>query len=127
MTGALDRGVGERALEAVGAAIGRIQEQRGLSVDLLESDEAYLAVFDAPDVRANDVAVEFENGTLRVFADRFRDERDTFDLRFPGRGLALDGEISLPPEATVDPEAATATVTERGTLEVLLPKRSETD
>jgi len=127
VTGAFDRGVGERALEAVGAAIGRIQEQRGLSVDLLENDDAYLAVFDAPGIRATDVAVEFENGTIQVFADRFRDERETFDLRFPGRALALDGEVSIPPEAAVDPEAATATVTERGTLEVLLPKRSDTD
>jgi HSP20 family molecular chaperone IbpA len=43
-------------------------------------------------------------------------------MRYPGRGLALDGRVALPHEADVDPDAATATLRENGTLEVRVPK-----
>ena len=114
--------VGDRVFETVGRAVGRAQEQRGLTADLLESDEEYLAVFDAPGTLGRDVQVRYEDGTVQVRLDRFRDHRDGFEMRFPGRGLALDGAVDLPDGASVDPNGASATLLENGTLHVRVPK-----
>jgi HSP20 family molecular chaperone IbpA len=112
--------VSERVFETVGRAMGRAQEQRGLSVDLLESEDAYLAVFDTPGVLGRDLQVRYEDGAVHVRVDRFRDRREGFEMRFPGRGLALDGRVDLP--EGVDPESASATLLENGTLRVQVPK-----
>lgn len=114
--------IGKTVLDGVGRAAGRVQERTPLPVDLLENDEAYLAVFDAPGATASDIQVRFEDATVSVRIDRFRSFYEGFEMRFPGRGLALDGRIQLPEDAAVDPEAATATLTENGTLEVHIPK-----
>jgi HSP20 family molecular chaperone IbpA len=99
-----------------------MQERRPLPVDVLESDDAYLVVFDAPGTRASDVQVRYVDGEVRVRIDRFRDFYDGFEMVIPGRGLALDGRTTLPEDAMVDPDAATATLTDRGTLEIEVPK-----
>jgi len=120
--------LGRAVLDGIGRAASRLQERTSLPADLLESNEAYLAVFDAPGAVADDVSVHFEDGTLSVRIDRFREFYDGYEMRFPGRGLALDGEVSLPEEASVDADQAEATLTRAGTLEVLLPKAvSEAD
>jgi HSP20 family protein len=108
-------------LKRVGRTRARIQEKRPLPVDVLESDAAYLVVFDAPGTRASDVQVRYVDGEVRVRIDRFRDFYDGFETVIPGRGLALDGKTSLPEDASVDPNAATATLTDRGTLEIEAP------
>ncbi len=122
--------VGESLLrtvfDSVGRFAGRAQERRPLPTDLLESDDAYLVVFDAPDASATDVQVRFSDSSVHVRIDRTREHREGFEMRFPGRGLSLDGEVNLPTEATVDPDAATATLTTEGTLEVELPKVEDT-
>lgn len=114
--------IGNAVLDGIGRAASRVQERKPLPVDLLESDEAYLAVFDAPGATASDVHVRFEDDTLSVRIDRFREFYEGFEMRFPGRGLALDGRVRLPDGAAVDPDAATATLTTNGTLEVHVPK-----
>jgi hypothetical protein len=43
-------------------------------------------------------------------------------MRFPGRGLSLDGSAPLPAEASLDPDNATATLKENGTLQIEIPK-----
>jgi HSP20 family protein len=123
------RDVGERlgtkAMETVGRAMARAQERRGLAVDLLASDEAYLAVFDAPGAETADVQARYEDGAVLVRVDRFREHREGFEMRFPGRGLALDGRVELPPEAAVDADGATATVRDNGTVYVRVPRADE--
>jgi HSP20 family molecular chaperone IbpA len=94
-----------------------------LPADLLESDDAYLVVFDAPGARAGDVDVRFEADTLTVRVDRFRDLHEDYEMRFPGRGLSLSGSVTLPESADVEAGGADATLTQDGTLEVLIPKR----
>ncbi|PSQ41665.1 molecular chaperone Hsp20 [Halobacteriales archaeon SW_5_68_122] len=111
-------------LSGIGRASSRVQERKPLPTDLLESDDAYLAVFDAPGVRAGDVDVRFESDTLTVRIDRFRDLHDDYEMRFPGRGLSLTGSVALPESADVEADAADATLTQNGTLEVLIPKRN---
>jgi len=118
--------IGNTVVESVGRAVGRTQEQRPLATDLLESDEAYLVVFDAPGVEEGDAQVRFEDNTVMVQLDRFRDFHEGFEMRFPGRGLALDGDATLPADAAVDPAGATATLKSNGTLQVRIPK-VETD
>ena len=110
------------ALERLGRGWGRVQERRPLSHDLLESDDAYLVVFDAPGVRGEDVNVRFRDHTVEVQLDRFRDFYEDAELVFPGRGLELTGTATLPEDADVTPRGATATVTTYGTLEVEIPK-----
>mgnify|MGYP000041102523 CR=1 FL=1 len=123
MTGrSLGRAVGNAVLERVGRAAGRAQEEKPLPVDVLESDDEYMVVFDAPGANASDVQVSYAENRVRVRVDRFRDFHEGFEMRFPGRGLALDGEARLPADAMVDADAATATLADNGTLTVRLPK-----
>ncbi|GAB3688224.1 hypothetical protein GCM10028857_22140 [Salinarchaeum chitinilyticum] len=114
--------VGDAVATRAGRAAARVQERRSLPVDLLESDEGYLAVFDAPGATTSDVQVRYADGRVLVRVDRFREFHDGFSMRFPGRGLSLDGEVELPENAVVTAEHAKATLTDRGTLEVELPK-----
>lgn len=118
----IGRSVGNHIAESVGRVASHVQESRPLAADLLESDDAYLVVFDAPGVSGGDVQVRFVNGEVRVRLERFREFHEGFEMRLPGRGLSLDGHVRLPEDATIDPEAATATLKESGTLHVRIPK-----
>jgi len=121
----IGRSVGNAVLQRVGRAASKVQESKPLPVDLLESDDAYLVVFDAPGATGSDVQVRYADGAVHVRIDRFRDFYDGFEMVFPGRGLSLDGTADLPADAMVDAEKATATLTESGTLRVRVPKRGE--
>jgi HSP20 family molecular chaperone IbpA len=126
--GMLER-LGERiesaVLEGIGRTASRVQERKPLSADVLESDDAFLIVFDAPGVTAADVDVRFDEGTVSVHLDRFRELYDGFEMRVPGRGLSLEGQAELPAATAVDPSAAEATITKNGTLQVEIPKTEE--
>jgi len=119
------RSLGDIVVENVGRAAGRVQEKTPLPADLLESDDAYLVVFDAPGVTANDVQVRYVGDRIEVRVDRFRDFYEDFEMRYPGRGLSLDGSVTLPEDAVVDAMAATATLKSNGTLQVRVPKASD--
>ncbi|PSQ38317.1 molecular chaperone Hsp20, partial [Halobacteriales archaeon SW_12_71_31] len=123
--GEIGASVQRALLERAGRVTARLQERRGLESDLLESDDEYLVVFDAPGAVSTDVQVRYVEGSVRVRLDRFRDYHEGFEMRFPGRGLSLDGRVDLPDDAVVDPDAADATLTDHGTLEVVLPKRED--
>ncbi|NHN42564.1 Hsp20 family protein [Halorubellus sp. JP-L1] len=125
--GEVGRSVGNRVLETVGRAASRVQESRGLSTDVLESDDAYLVVFDAPGATQTDVQVRYADDAIEVRIDRFREFYDDYDMRIPGRGMSLDGRAELPADALVDPESANATLRANGTLEVVVPKREPTE
>lgn len=121
----MGRSLGSAVLRRVGRAAGKVQESKPLPVDVLESDDAYLAVFDAPGATGSDVQVRYADGGVLVRIDRFRDYHEGFEMVFPGRGLSLDGRADLPADAAVDAESATATLTEDGTLQVRVPKVAE--
>jgi len=113
--------LGRVVLDGIGRAVSRVQEGRAIPVDLLESDDAYLAVFDAPGARAGDVDVRFDDDTLTVRIDRLPAEHPDHEMRFPGRGRTLKGSVTLPnPDVAAD--TAEATLTGTGALEVLIPK-----
>lgn len=118
----LGRSIGETVMETVGRAASRIQERRPLPADVLESEEAFLVVFDAPGATSSDVQVRFEDNTVEVRIDRFREFHDGFEMMVPGRGLSLDGSVTLPAEANVDADEATATLRQNGSLEIHIPK-----
>jgi HSP20 family molecular chaperone IbpA len=111
----------DAVLRRIGRAYGHVQESTPLEADLLESDDELIVVFDAPGVQSSDVQVKFVNDRVLVRIDRFREFHEGYEMRFPGRGLALDGDMTLPEDVSVDPDAASATLTKRGTLEVHLP------
>ena len=114
--------IGDAVVESVGRAVARSQEERPLDADLLESDDSFLVVFDTPSVESGDVQVRFEDDSVHVRVDRFRDFHEGYEMRFPGRGLSLDGSMSLPADSNVDPDSATATLKENGTLQIEIPK-----
>ncbi len=118
----LGESVANAVVERVGRGLGHVQERKPLSYDLLESDDSYLVVFDAAGASKSDIQVRFVDTEIQVRIDRFRDFHDGFEMRFPGRGLSLNGKAKLPGDASVDAEAATATVTKHGTLRVYIPK-----
>ncbi|AWB26418.1 Hsp20/alpha crystallin family protein [Halococcoides cellulosivorans] len=118
----LARSIGHQVSQSIGRAISEAQRHRPLPADLLESDEAYLAVVDAPGATASDVAVRVTDGRIEVQIDRFREFREGFETVFPGRALALDGSVELPPGADIDTDDATARLTDHGTLEIEIPK-----
>jgi len=118
----LGRSAVRTALDRVGRGWSRVQERRPLAYDVLESDDAYLVVFDAPGVDPADVQVQFSGRTVEVRLDRFREFREGFEMRFPGRGLTLAGTAELPEGAEVTPAGAQATLTHAGTLQVEIPK-----
>lgn len=117
--------LGSKAMEAIGRAMARTQERGGLGVDLLASGDAYLAVFDAPGAQSEDVQARYEDGAVLVRIDRFREHREGFEMRFPGRGLSLDGRVELPDDTTVEPDGATATLGDNGTLRVRVPRADD--
>ncbi|ELY89355.1 heat shock protein Hsp20 [Natrialba taiwanensis DSM 12281] len=108
----------------LGRASSRIQNQRSLPVDLLENDDSYLVVFDAPGAETDDVQVRYMDGTVKISVDRFRPFRDSYEMRFPGRGTNLSGTADLPADAVVDPNAGTATLSDTGSLRIEIPKAS---
>jgi len=113
-------------VKRMGRTAARVQEDAPLPVDVLESEDEYLVVFDAPGANAEDVQVNYVDGAVEVRVDRFRMFREGFEMRFPGRGLQLDGRAELPSDALVDPEEARAELRD-GALYVYLPKNAGTE
>ncbi|MBS3761204.1 Hsp20/alpha crystallin family protein [Halodesulfurarchaeum sp.] len=124
--GDLTRAVPEIVLERLGRVTSRVQEESPLPADVLESDEEYRVVLDAPGATASDVQVQVVDGELEVRIDRFRPFNEGFEMVFPGRGLELDGSVSLPSNA-IRPDSASATLTDYGTLVVTIPKTETND
>ncbi|AXR79146.1 Hsp20/alpha crystallin family protein [Natrarchaeobaculum sulfurireducens] len=123
----LKQSVGNALYRQLGRANGHIQNTRSLPVDVLEDDSSYLVVFDAPGTEPDDVQVRYLEGRVKIRLDRFRQFRDRFEMRFPGRGMTLDGEAELPADAAVDPDAGTARLSETGTLRIEIPKETAID
>ena len=119
------RAFGETVFEQIGRVAARFQETTPLRADLLESHDEFLVIFDAPGATASDVQVRYDEGAIEVRIDRFRSFREEYEMRFPGRGLSLDGHVDLPEDADVDPEAITAELRQDGTLFVTVPKVEE--
>jgi HSP20 family molecular chaperone IbpA len=119
--------IGSAIFENLGRAAGRVQENKPLPADLLESEDAYLVVFDAPGATASDLQVRYVEDRVEVRLDRFREFYDDYEMTYPGRGLALDGSVTLPEDAVVDADAASATLQGNGTLHVRIPKAEAHD
>ena len=123
----LRKSVGNVLYRQVGRANGQVQNHRSLPVDVLEDETAYQVVFDAPGAEPDDVQVRYLGGNVRIKIDRFRQYHEGYEMRFPGRGMELEGEAELPDDAVVDPDSGTATLTETGTLRIDIPKDSSVE
>jgi HSP20 family molecular chaperone IbpA len=122
----IGREVGKTVVQRIGQAAGRVQESSPVPADVLERDDSYLVVFDAPGATASDIQVRALDGRVEVRIERFRDPYDGFEMLYPGRGLSLDGRASLPDGACISPDGAEATLRDDGTLAVTVPKADET-
>ena len=121
------RSIGDAVAQRVGRVASRVQEESPLPADILESEDEFLVVFDAPGATATDVQVHVVDNAVEVRIDRFRAFREGYEMVFPGRGLELDGRVELPPDASIDEEGARAELKESGALHVFLPKGAEPD
>ena len=90
--------------------------------DLYELADAFLIVFDAPGVNEVDIHIRYVDNAVRVRMERFRPPRSGFSLVAAKRRMSFDGHVMLPDEASVDPEAAMATLRSNGTVHIRLPK-----
>lgn len=88
--------------------------------DLLESEDAYLLVFDLPGVTEDTVDVSERNGLLTIEAHRTKTVPENFEYVREDRALFLDATLPLPPDATG--EHASASI-DQGVLEITVPKR----
>lgn len=118
----LQRSVGSALYRQVGRITGRLQSYQPLSVDVLEDETTYLAVFDAPGAEPDDIQVRYLDGSVKVQIDRVRQFHEGYTMQFPGRGMELNGEAELPSDAVVNPDAGTATLTKTGALHIEIPK-----
>lgn len=116
--------VGGPLLKRVGRAVSRVQESGTISADLLESDDAYLIVVDAPGATASDIQIRYKSGEVLVRIDRFRPYYEAFEMRYPGRPMSLNAQVALPGGTAVTPREATATLRDDGTVLIELPKRN---
>ena len=114
--------LGKAVLKRVGRLASQFQEQTPLGADVLEGDEEYLVVFDAPGVEARDVDVTVDEDGVRVRIDRFRDFHEGFETVMAGRGLSLHGHADLPGDADLEEGEARAELNADGTLFVFVPK-----
>lgn len=119
--------VGDRVTDTVGHLASRFHEETPLRPDLLESQDEFLVIFDAPGATVSDVQVWYEDGGIEVRVDRFRSYHEGYEMRFPGRGLALEGRATLPDDVLVDLERTTASLKPDGTLHVRVPKEEDGD
>jgi HSP20 family protein len=87
--------------------------------DLLESEDAYLLVFDVPGATADTVEATIEDGRLHIEARREKDLPAEFRYLREERSLFLDADLPLPPDASG--ADATGSV-HKGVLELRLPK-----
>ena len=98
-----------------------------LEADLYESEDAYIAIFDAPGANQSDVQLKFADGAVMVRIDRFREPTPEYELRYDGRRMAADGRVELPTGGAVRPSQAQAVLTGMGTLRVTVPKADPAD
>ena len=90
--------------------------------DVLESDEAYLLVFDLPGVTGDGLEVTATGARLSIEARREKDVPEDFWFRKEERTLFLDVDVPVPPDAVGS--QATAGL-ESGVLEITIPKASD--
>ena len=91
------------------------------ALDLSETDEAYLARFDLPGLKPNEVEVQFEDGVLTVRGERAHQESEEQEgfLRAERSFGAFFRSIRLP--QGTDPDGIEA-MFENGVLHVRMPK-----
>lgn len=104
-----------------------IQSIRSLDADLLENEHSYLVVVDIPGVQSNELDIRYVDGRITLSCERTPGESVGRTHRYLGRARSLSGSISLPDDALVDPEAAEARLSPRGTVSITLPKESRED
>jgi HSP20 family molecular chaperone IbpA len=89
--------------------------------EITEEPDKFVVVFDVPDVSKEDIHVSYRGGEISLWLARDSGSRKAKI----SRGEPLEGKASLPANANVDPDAATAIVQGNGSVVVELPKRTK--
>lgn len=116
----------QHAGSLVRRGLARLKDRRGaigsIDVDVLDTPETFVLHADAPGVTEDDVQVRYVEGDVYLRIERFRPAYEGYDLVVDGRVMSFDGRISLPEDASVDPDLAEATLNGDGTLHITIPK-----
>ncbi len=120
----------ERSMDLLGP-LARMQAYRqrhhGLQADIIRLGSAYRIVVDAPGADPDATTIEYVDDGLDITIVRSRSLPAEYKRRLDGRADRIEGHITLPAAVTVDPDTASATITDRGTLEITLPHSEHTD
>ncbi len=99
----------------------RIGKRLPMSADMLESDEEFLVLINAPGCDEDSIDLRFVGGNIKVRAER-DEEYEGYTLVSEGRPRRIAETVPVP--ADVDVDGASATY-ENGVLRVRLPKTEE--
>lgn len=108
---------GQRGAMSLREAVARLPES--VFVDVLESDDAYLLVFDLPGIAEDTLEVAADQGRLTVEGRRAKDHPTGYRYVREDRSLFVDVTLPLPPDADAE---ATESDLERGVLTLHVPK-----
>ncbi|MCO5112953.1 MAG: Hsp20/alpha crystallin family protein [Bdellovibrionaceae bacterium] len=92
--------------------------------DIDETADHYLASFDLPGVKKEDISIEIKDGYLTVTGERHRETKDTKAQHYERSYGKFQRRFSLPEK--IDPKQIEAAF-EDGVLQLLIPKTKEAE
>lgn len=92
--------------------------------DISETPEHYIASFDLPGVKKEDINIEIKDGYLSVTGERRQEMSDSKTQHFERSYGKFQRKFSLPEK--VDPKSVEAAY-DNGVLQLLIPKTKETE
>lgn len=124
---ALPATVGTQLFRASGRVARTVQNVRTLPADVLENESTYLVLVDTPGVEPSGLDIRYLDGRLQIAVDRTRHHERNATGTVLGRAMELSTDVSLPEDAVIDPESATARLSAVGTVKIELPKEAAPD
>lgn len=124
---ALPSTIGSQLYRGTGRIARTVQHVRPLPTDILENRSKYLVLVDTPGVEAAGLDIRYLDGRVQIAVDRTRHRDGGESLQVLGRAMELTTEVTLPEDAVIDPESATARLSPVGTVKIELPKEAPSD
>lgn len=124
---ALPATIGTQLFRASGRVARTVQHVRTLPADVLENESTYLILVDTPGVEPSGLDIRYLDGRLQIAVDRTRHHDGSASGKVLGRAMGLSTDVTLPEDAVIDPESATARLSPVGTVKIELPKEAPSD
>lgn len=119
--------IGAQLFRASGRVARTVQHVRTLPADVLENESTYLVLVDTPGAEPSGLDIRYLDGRLQIAVERTRHHDRNATGTVLGRAMELSTDVTLPEDAVVDPESATARLSSVGTVKIELPKEAGPD